>query len=114
MEFLLGRSDADDPSMRQLEKRLFPYVEVELCADVDACVHAVLSGVLALWRQGDDTFVLIDARTYPTRSMSEPEDDRVLRGARDSFVETLVFNTALIRRRLRDPRLRMECRKDKG
>lgn len=108
MEFLLERSDADDPSMRQLEKRLFPYVEVELCADVDACVHAVLSGVLALWRQGDDTFVLIDARTYPTRSMSEPEDDRVLRGARDSFVETLVFNTALIRRRLRDPRLRME------
>ena len=33
------------------------------------------------------------------------EKDRVLRGSRDGFVETLVFNTALIRRRIRDPHL---------
>lgn len=50
MEFLLGSSDADDPSMRQLEKRLFPYVEVELCADVDAwcaCGAQWCAGVVA-------------------------------------------------------------------
>ena len=40
--------------------------------------------------------------------MEEPEEDRVLRGSRDGFVETLVFNTALIRRRIRDPKLTME------
>lgn len=46
----------------------------------------------------------------PTPSVvsGSPDDDRVLRGARDGFVETLVFNTALIRRRIRDPRLTME------
>ena len=38
---------------------------------------------------------------------AEPESDRVMQGARDGFVETLVYNTALIRRRLRDPRLTM-------
>ncbi len=108
MEFLLKSEEPQQLMMQQLQKRLFPYVEVTMSEDVDACVYAVLSGVLVLWRQGDRSFVQIDARTYPTRSMSEPEDDRVLRGARDSFVETLVFNTALIRRRLRDPRLRME------
>ena len=34
--------------------------------------------------------------------------ERVVRGSRDGFVETIVFNTALTRRRVRDPSLRME------
>ena len=51
--------------------------------------------------------ILIDSRTYPARETSEPEGDRVMRGARDGFVETLIFNTALIRRRIRDCALTM-------
>ena len=43
----------------------------------------------------------IDCRTYPARSVGEPEKDKVMRGSRDGFVETLIFNTALIRRRIR-------------
>ena len=39
---------------------------------------------------------------------AEPENDRVMRGARDGFVETLIFNTALIRRRIRDVSLTMQ------
>lgn len=42
------------------------------------------------------------------RSVDEPEKDKVLRGSRDGFVETLVNNTALIRRRIRSPKLTME------
>ena len=107
MEFLID-SDAQGEAMPQLQQELFPYVEVTLCGDVEQTALQVLGGVMVVYRQHDDTFVLVDARTYPTRSMSEPEDDRVLRGSRDGFVETLVFNTALIRRRVRDVRLRME------
>ena len=51
---------------------------------------------------------MIDCRTYPARSVQEPDKDKVMRGSRDGFVETLVFNTALIRRRIRDPQLTME------
>ena len=51
---------------------------------------------------------MIDARTYPARSVGEPEKDKVLRGSKDGFVETIVFNTALIRRRIRSTQLRME------
>ena len=58
--------------------------------------------------EGCEDAVLLDVRTYPVRSMQEPEDERVLRGSRDGFVETLIFNTALIRRRIRDSHLRME------
>ena len=88
--------------------RFIPYVEVDLTDQVDKIATAVLSGTLALLVEGYPQAILIDARTYPVRGITEPDDDRVLRGSRDGFVETLVFNTALIRRRIRDPRLTME------
>ncbi len=85
-----------------------PYVEVDAQDDVEQLTTQVLSGSLALLVEGLPQAILIDARTYPARDVSEPEDDRVLRGAHVGFVETLVFNTALIRRHIRDPRLTME------
>ena len=84
-------------------------MEVEHTADVDRAVTMVLSGVVAMVLEGIDRVILIDTRTYPVRSVQEPETDRVLRGSRDGLVETLVFNAALIRRRLRDPALTMEA-----
>ena len=68
----------------------------------------ILSGVFAIFIDGFDECVLIDARQYPARSVSEPSKDKVLRGSKDGFVETLIFNTALIRRRIRSTDLRME------
>lgn len=88
--------------------RSLPYIEVELGTDVDRIVTAVLSGQTALLCSAFPTeSILIDARTYPSRGTEEPSTDRVMQGARDGFVETLVMNTALIRRRIRDPRLTM-------
>lgn len=96
------------PTTQLLADRLVSYVETDVEGDFDRIVTAVLSGKLALLVAGYPQAILIDARTYPVRGVAEPDDDRVLRGARDGFVETLVFNTALIRRRIRDPRLTME------
>ncbi len=84
-----------------------PYVEVGTAKTVDEIVTAVLSGQTALIIEGVDDALLVDIRTYPTRSIDEPDKDRSLRGSRDGFVETLIFNCALIRRRIREPKLRM-------
>lgn len=111
MEFILKadlRSMTTDDDLTGLMQQLVSYVEVEIDTDLTKMVTAVLSGTVLLVIEGFGKGILIDARTYPTRGMNEPEDDRVLRGSRDGFVETLVWNTALIRRRIRDPRLRME------
>lgn len=111
MEFILKadlRSMTTDDDLTDLMQQLVSYVEVEIDTDLTKMVTAVLSGTVLLVIEGFGKGILIDARTYPTRGMNEPEDDRVLRGSRDGFVETLVWNTALIRRRIRDPRLRME------
>jgi len=89
-------------------ERRMPYVEVEVCGDFEKLVTAVLSGQTALLAEtfGNEA-VLLDLRTYPARQTAEPDSDRVMQGAHDGFVETLVMNTALIRRRIRDPRLTM-------
>lgn len=85
-----------------------PYVEADSTCDVDTMVSMVLSGAtLALGSTFGDHAIIIDARTYPARETGEPEGDKVMRGARDGFVETLIFNTALIRRRIRHPALTM-------
>ncbi len=84
------------------------YGEIGLETDSETLIVQLLSGVPFLLIDGYSQALTMDCRTYPARGVSEPEKDKVLRGSRDGFVETLVFNTALIRRRIRDPKLRME------
>lgn len=86
-----------------------PYVETDIVSKRGEFITAVLSGAVGMIVEGFTEAVVIDARTYPSRSVDEPENDRVLRGAHDGFVETIVFNTALIRRRIRDTALTMEA-----
>ena len=95
--------NANDFSTQQL-----PYIEVDIINDLTRTMTAVLSGMTALFIDGYDSAVCMDVRTYPARSVDQPEKEKVLRGSRDGFVETVVFNTALIRRRIRDPKLTME------
>ena len=52
--------------------------------------------------------ILMDVKQFPTRSIEEPDTSRVLRGSHDGFVENLMQNAALLRRRVRDSRLRLE------
>ena len=85
-----------------------PYVEVDILNSFEELTTQLLSGVACLLIDGIPCCVAVDCRTYPMRSVEEPEKDKVLRGSRDGFVETLVFNTALIRRRIRTPKLSME------
>ena len=89
-------------------KQYLPYGEIGLAADQNQMIVSLLSGISCLFIDGYDTCLTIDCRTYPARSVSEPDKDKVMRGSRDGFVETLIFNTALIRRRIRDPKLTME------
>ena len=85
-----------------------PYVEVDILGDFDSIFKNLLSGVTCLFIDGYEAAIAIDCRTYPSRSIEEPDKDKSLRGSRDGFVETIVFNTALMRRRIRDPHLIMK------
>jgi len=81
------------------------YAQVSLSDSWEAVIRNVLSGPVALFIDGFTQAILIDARTYPARGVEEPDLERVTRGARDGFVETLLFNANLIRRRVRSSQL---------
>ena len=105
MQYLLTKKEMST-AMRLVEE--LPYLEVGLGEGVDGIVTAVLSGQTAVISSAFPCeSILVDLRTYPARSTSEPDSDRVMQGSHDGFVETLIMNTALIRRRIRDPRLTM-------
>ncbi len=86
-----------------------PSVEVDVTDSVDSLILMTMSGCTAILAEGfDSNGIIVDLRTYPAREASEPENDRVMRGSRDGFVETLIFNTAMIRRRIRDTSLTVQ------
>ena len=92
----------------EFAKKSVPSVEVDPVFDLDTIATMVLSGCSAILTSGfGNGAIIVDARSYPARVTEEPGNDRVMRGARDGFVETLIFNTAMIRRRIRDPQLTM-------
>lgn len=109
MDSFLSVTEEDMPQDAEgFIRKHVPYVEVDIAEDFDTVIRNVLSGPACLFIEGYRECIILDCRTYPARSVDEPDKDRSLRGSRDGFVETIVFNTALMRRRIRDPHLVME------
>ena len=107
--FYKSVKEGDVERVEEFKANFVPYVEVDTTDDFDKVTTMVLSGVSALIVDGFEKVILIDSRTYPQRDTSEPENDKVIFGSRDGFVETMVLNTALIRRRIRSGDLRVEA-----
>lgn len=97
-----------EATVDNLVKTFIPFIEVETTEDLEEVIGQVLAGQAALIVEGANQAILVDIREYPARSPEEPDIERVVRGPRDGFVETLVFNVALIRRRIRDRSLVMK------
>jgi stage V sporulation protein AF len=85
-----------------------PHVSVQPETDIKKTIDGLLTGQTLMYVGGFDAFLILDLRVYPGEDASKPEKEKTLRGGRNAFVEKLVFDTALIRRRIRDPRLTFE------
>lgn len=101
----------DNLTAQQFSELVIPYIELELCNDIDKISDVVYAGAVLLIVEGFDTGFLVKTRSYPKRSVEEPDNDKVLRGAHDGFIESLLINSALIRRRIRDRDMIMETHK---
>lgn len=104
----LDREDVTPNTLNKLLTKYVTYVKAEPTDKIEDVVNKVLSGFIALVVDGMAEIILIESRQYPGRNPEEPDIERVVRGSRDGFTETILFNTALIRRRIRDPKLRTE------
>lgn len=89
-----------------LKEKYFPVSQIEIVEDLDHLIDGVLMGQVAFIMDGVSQGLLLDLRAFAARGPQEPDLEKVVRGSRDGFTETVVYNTQLIRRRIRDENLR--------
>jgi len=85
-----------------------PSAQVRKEEDWNLVLASILGGECALFVDGDPAALVIEVRNFPARGLEEPSLEKVVRGSRDGFIETLMVNISLVRRRLKDPKLRYE------
>ncbi|GIP52051.1 spore germination protein [Paenibacillus vini] len=98
-------------ALRSFFDLYIPHIQVEKTEHLSSAVNNVLIGMSVLFIEGEQSAIVMDTRSYPVRSPEEPSLERVVRGARDGFTETLLTNVTLVRRRLRDPGIKFEAMK---
>ncbi|MGN0468346.1 MAG: spore germination protein [Acutalibacteraceae bacterium] len=111
LEYLSKLTDKDLKSITDADDFLnsnITYIESSTEESIDKFATFVLSGAIGMIVEGFTKAIIIDSRTYPARDVQEPESDKVLRGSHEGFVETVIFNTALIRRKIRNPLLTLK------
>lgn len=103
----MERADLVVNALDKLVEHKIIDLQVTKVETMDEVLYFILSGTMVIIVEGKTQAIVIDVRNFPARQPAEPDIERVTRGSRDGFTETMLFNTILIRRRLRDPGLRM-------
>ncbi len=93
--------------MELLAKGTLYTMSVKPISSMDEAVDALVVGSVLLVFPEEAQMLSCIVPTEEKRSISPPENEPVLKGARDCFVESLRTNTSLVRRRLRTPYLRI-------
>ena len=96
------------PTLDAFLSRCVTACDAAVCRSREEAVLGVFSGRTLLVVDGFCGGILMDVKQFPTRSIEEPDTSKVLRGSHDGFVESIMKNAALLRRRIRDPRLTLE------
>lgn len=105
LSFLLSvKADDSDDFLRAN----IPLAEFSVLPKEEDALCLVLAGAAMLLVDGIAEYLMLDTRRYLQRSVDEPQKDKVLRGSHDGFVEALLPNIGLIRRRIRDYHLVFE------
>ena len=91
-----------------LEEHVIGLSDVQPLSTYEEGEAALLAGNGILFLEGDDQVYKISSKGYPGLGVSKAESEKVMRGSREGFTESEKLNVALIRKRLRDPRMKVE------
>ncbi|MFW6022714.1 MAG: spore germination protein [Halanaerobiaceae bacterium] len=102
------REELSVDTVRKVLNHRLAYYEVDTVKDLDEVVQQILAGTQVLLIDGVNEAIIIDGRTWLSRSPDEPDLEKATRGPADGFVETMLFNVNAVRRRIRDVNFRAE------
>ncbi|MGO5073636.1 spore germination protein [Clostridium sporogenes] len=98
-------------SIDNIKNKILTVTDLSEQEKLSKAIDLVLSGETLLLIDGIDKAYVIATRLWPVRGVGEPQSETAIKGSRDGFTETIRFNTALVRRRIRDTRLKIEPKK---
>jgi len=106
--------DSEVPQKRQeLFDRIFnsriSMIDASTGTDFNDLYDKLLTGQVVVLIDGVPQCMYFDCKGWEMRSINEPATEKSLRGPKDSFVETIRVNTATLRRRIKDSRLRFDA-----
>ncbi|MHC1681624.1 MAG: spore germination protein [Clostridiaceae bacterium] len=104
----LLKEDIQIDNLSKIKEKIIAVTDLREVEEFDKAINAVLSGDTMMLMDGESKAFVIASRSWPLRGVGEPSGETVVRGARDGFTETIRFNTALVRRRIRDTRLKIK------
>lgn len=90
----------------EIKERILTVSDLKEETDMNKCIDSILSGDTVLFIEGLSNFYILATRAWPNRGVGEPANETSVRGSREGFTETIRFNTALVRRRIRDKGLK--------
>ncbi|WP_409347213.1 spore germination protein [Paenibacillus sp. MBLB4367] len=94
-----------------LLKELLPVIEITVGTTLEDALTPILSGDTVLFIEGTEQIIIVDSKGWKGRGIEEPVSEGLVRGPRDGFTECIRDNSALIRRRIKDPMLRYDSSK---
>lgn len=96
--------------LEQLKSLVLTVGELKEISDLDKLLVSLLSGNVILLLDGYATGFEIGLKEWEGRGVTESSNESVIRGPKESFTENIRTNSALIRRKIKDPNLWMESR----
>ncbi len=92
-------------AMERLEKSVVYAPSVKSCEKLSELVGDMLNGRIAIIFPKLGKALTFEVKSTEKRAVSEPKEEKVMKGGRDAFVETLRTNTALVRKRIKSEKL---------
>lgn len=82
--------------------------DIKVSSSFDEIIECLLSGLTVLFIEEGDEALLLNTRGWESRAVDESTVETVIRGPKEGFVEDIRTNTAMIRRKLRDPNIKIK------
>lgn len=108
VHYLGEKQNIKESPMEHVQNHVISMPEIKAEKQLTKLVNYVLSGDVILIIDGEPEGLVISARGWDARAVSEPQAEPLVRGPRDGFTENLRTNTVLVRRRIKSSRLKLE------
>ena len=91
-----------------IRRKIITALEVDVIKDFNSLVNSILSGDTLLFLDGYDEALIIGTSGWKDRNIEAPSSEETIRGSRESFIESIVTNITLLRKRIKTPKLAVE------